>query len=82
MALAVSQAENGTRQCDRLNVNNNKTVDVGIFQLNSIHFKKGYTLTDFIDCKKNVEIAYEIYKKQGWTPWVAYKNGSYKKFLK
>jgi hypothetical protein len=81
MALAVSQAENGTRQCDRINVNNNKSVDVGIFQLNSIHFKKGYTLKDFADCKQNIQIAYSIFKQQGWTPWSAYNNNSYKKFL-
>lgn len=82
MALAVSHAENGTRQCDRVNVNNNKSIDVGLFQLNSIHFKKGYTLKDFADCEKNIKIAYEIYKRQGWQPWVAYTSGAYKKFIK
>lgn len=82
IALAVSQAENGTRQCDRIGVNTNRTVDVGIFQINSVHFKKGYTLNDFTDCKKNVDIAYEIFQIQGWNPWVAYTNSSYKKFLK
>lgn len=81
MAIAVSRAENGTRQCDRININNNKTLDIGIFQLNSIHFSKKYTLNDFSDCTKNIEIAYSIFKEQGWTPWVAYQNGSYKQFL-
>ena len=81
MALAISRAENGTRQCDRINVNNNKSVDVGLFQVNSIHFKKGYTLKDLADCDTNIKIAYEIYKSSGWHPWVAFKNGSYKKFL-
>lgn len=82
MALAVSQGENGTRQCDRFGVNTNKTIDVGVFQINSVHLKKGYTLTDLSDCHKNVDIAFEIYSAQGWSPWVAYTNGSYKKFLK
>lgn len=81
LALAVSQAENGTRQCDRMNVNTNKTVDIGIFQINTVHLKKGYTLSDLIDCKKNVDIAYKIYKQQGFAPWVAYTNKSYRKFL-
>ncbi len=72
-AIKVSWLENGTRACDRLNVNSNKTVDIGIFQLNSIHLKKGYTLKDFTDCDKNIQIAYTIFKQQGWTPWVAAK---------
>lgn len=80
LALAVSHAENGTRACDRMNVNTNKTIDVGIFQINSVHMKKGYTLADLIDCDKNIEIAYEIYKAQGFNPWVAYTNKSYLKF--
>lgn len=82
LALAVSQAENGTRQCDRFGVNTNKTIDVGIFQLNTVHLKKGWKLADLTDCKKNIDYAYEIYQAQGWNPWVAYANQSYKKFLK
>lgn len=81
MALAVSRAENGTRQCDRFGINTNKTIDVGVFQINTVHLKKGYTLQDLADCKKNIDIAYDIFKAQGWTPWVAHNNGSYKKFL-
>lgn len=81
MALAVSQAENGTRQCDRINVNNNKTVDVGVFQINSVHFKKGYTINDFADCQTNIEVAHKIFKAQGWSPWVAYNNKNYLKFM-
>ena len=80
-ALAISHAENGTRQCDRINVNSNKTVDTGIFMLNSVHFKKGYTMNDFTDCHKNIDIALALYKQQGWTPWVVYNTGAYKKFM-
>ena len=81
MALAISQAENGTRRCDRVNVNKDLSIDVGVFMLNSVHFKKGYTLNDFTDCQKNIEIAYSLFKQQGWTPWVVYKTGAYKKYL-
>jgi hypothetical protein len=81
MALAVSQAENGTRQCDRFGVNTDKSIDVGVFQINSIHLKKGYTLADLLNCHKNVDIAYDIFKAQNWSPWVAYLNQSYKRFL-
>jgi hypothetical protein len=82
MALAVSQAENGTRQCDRFGVNTDKSIDFGVFQINTIHLKKGWTIAQLIDCHKNIDFAYEIYTAQSWQPWVAYQNGSYKQFLK
>ncbi len=81
MALAVSRAENGTMQCDRFGINTNGTIDLGVFQINSVHMKKGWKLVDLVDCQKNVDFAYEIFKAQGWSPWVAYNNGNYKKFL-
>lgn len=82
MALAVSQAENGTRKCDRFGVNTNKTIDFGVFQINTVHLKKGWTVAELIDCHKNIDYAYEIYQAQGWHPWVAYQNGNYKQYLK
>lgn len=81
MALAVSQAENGTRQCDRFGVNTDKSIDVGVFQINSVHIKKGWKLADLVDCHKNVDYAYQIYQASGWSPWVAFQNSSYKRFL-
>ncbi len=76
----MSWAENGSRKCDRFGINTNKTIDVGVFQINSIHLKKGYTLQDLADCKKNIDIAYDIWKAQKWTPWVAYNNGNWKNY--
>ena len=81
MALAISQAENGTRQCDRFNVNTNKTVDYGVFMINTVHLKKGWKIAELIDCHTNIDYAYEIYKSQGWSPWVVFNTGDYKKFL-
>lgn len=80
-ALAVSKAENGTRQCDRYGINKNNTIDFGVFQINTVHLKKGWKLSELIDCHKNVDYAYEIFKAQGFKPWVAYNNKSYLKFL-
>lgn len=77
MALAISQAENGTRACDRVHLNKDGSKDIGVFQINTVHTPKG----NLYDCKDNIKVAYAIYLKQGWSPWVAYKNGSYKKFL-
>lgn len=78
MALAISYAEDGNRACDRINVNSNKTIDVGLFQLNSVH---GYPITSMIDCRTNVDLAYSLFKTQGWNPWVTYHTQAYKKYL-
>lgn len=73
IALQIQHLENGNEKCDRFHVNDNGTIDVGFMQINSIHLKKGYTLADLIDCKKNIDIAYEIYKGSGWGAWTTYK---------
>jgi hypothetical protein len=81
-ALAVSRAENGTRKCDRQGaLNKNGTHDWGVFQINEIHLKKGYTLKDFTDCKKNIQIAHSIYKGSGWGAWSVYNNKKYLQHL-
>lgn len=77
-ALAVSSAENGTRQPDRFNINTNGTIDVGLFQINSIHFKKeGCSLKEIVDPYKNVDCAYKIWQSSGWSAWVAFNNKNY-----
>jgi len=76
-ALAIAKAESGFRE-DAININTNNTIDVGIFQINSVHFKKpGCSIKDLVDQYKNVDCAYTIYKDQGFTPWVAFLNEAY-----
>lgn len=75
--MAIATAENGTHACDRVHTNTNGTKDIGIFQINSIHSGKG----NLYDCRENVRVAYEIFKRSGWNPWVVYQTGAYKKFL-
>ena len=78
IALAVSKAENGTRQPDRFNINTNGTIDIGIFQINSVHFKReGCSLAEIVDAYKNVDCAYQIWQEQGWNPWVAFTTNKY-----
>lgn len=78
MALAISQAENGIRQCDRVSArNSNGTYDYGVFQINSIHSHLG----DLTDCKDNIRVAKIIFDSSGWSAWSVYKNQSYKNFL-
>jgi hypothetical protein len=52
-----------------------------LWQVNSVHLKKGWKLVDLLDCKKATDYAYEIYKAQGFNPWVAYWSGAYKRFI-
>ena len=82
VALAVSRAENQTRQCDIFVDEPNGSLSIGLFQINSVHFNK-YPPKRLTDCFENINIAKRIYDTaKGWSPWSAYKNGSYKKFLK
>lgn len=80
LAIAVARAENGLMKCDRYGINTNNSIDVGVYQINSIHFKR-FPLKDMVDCFKNVDAGYKLWTEQGWNPWVAYLNGSYRKFL-
>jgi len=80
-ALAIAKAESGLKE-DAININTNDTIDIGIFQINSVHFKKDECqLKDIVIAEKNVDCAYMIFEAQGWTPWVAYQNGAFKSKL-
>lgn len=73
-ALLVANGEGLNYPCDGFNTNTNRSIDVGPFRINSIHFKKpGINVVSMADCHKNVDFAYKLYKEQGWCPWVAYK---------
>lgn len=81
IALAVAKAESNLR-ADTFNVNTNGSIDIGIFQINSVHYKKpGCSLQDVTDPYKNVDCAYQIWKDSGFHPWSVFKNGSFKEEL-
>ena len=76
-ALAIAKAESGMRE-EAFNINTNNTIDVGVYQINSIHFTKpGCSLKEIVIAEKNVDCAYTIWKASGWNPWVAFTRGSY-----
>jgi len=80
-ALAVMKAESGGNPV-AYNINTNNSFDFGLFQINSIHYKKEICSMDkVITVDGNIDCAYSIYEVQGFSPWVAYSNGSYRKFL-
>ena len=83
IALAVSQAENGSRACDRVSrPNRDGSVDIGVFQVNSNAHKAKATPDELKDCLTNIKVAKQIYDKSGWFPWVVYRTKSYLSYLK
>lgn len=89
-AYAVAMAESGGNA--RAFNGNRKTGDqsYGLFQINMLggmgpERRRAYGLSsndDLYDAVKNAQIAYKMSKGgRDWSPWSAYKNGSYRKYL-
>ena len=78
IAKAISQAENGTRQCDRIGVSG----DIGIFQIApQFHYNKVKHIDDLKDCLTNILVAKQIYDASGWFPWVVFNKKTYERYL-
>ena len=76
IAVAVAKAESGLRE-DAVHQNNNGTIDVGCWQVNSIHLGK-VKLETLLDCKKATDWVYDnLYLYQGFNPWYAFTTGAY-----
>lgn len=62
--------------------NSDGSLDVGIFQINSVHFSKpNCHFIDMLDARKNIECAKSIYDVQGWSPWVVFQTGAFRASL-
>lgn len=88
IALAVAKAEglaydeSGAVIPDLFNINTNGSMDLGIFQINSVHYKKPQChLADMVDPIKNVDCAYSIYEGSGWGAWSSFNNQSFNRYL-
>ena len=84
VALAIQRAENPQGKCEIYHYNTDGTLDWGYFQINTVHLKRpGLNLRDLLDCKANIDFAYQLYsEKQDFTPWSTYNNGAYRRFLR
>lgn len=82
VGVAVAMAESGGNPKAVNRKNRNGSVDYGLFQINSVHGKLLKTGNPY-DPVDNARMALAVYKGSGnkWTPWVAYKSGSYRKFF-
>lgn len=83
LALAIQRAENPQGKCEIYHYNSDGTLDWGYFQINTVHLQRpGLNLRDLLDCKANIDFAYQLYQeKGGFTPWSTYKSGKYRQFL-
>jgi hypothetical protein len=63
--IKIAKAESSLN-CKAKNVNRNKSVDLGLFQINSIH-----NVPDDcrLDCECSIKWAIKTAKKQGYGPW-------------
>jgi hypothetical protein len=84
VALAIQRAENPQGKCEIYHYNSDGTLDWGYFQINTVHLKRpGLNLRDLLDCRANIDFAYELYReKGGFTPWSTFNSGAYRQFMR
>jgi hypothetical protein len=83
IALAVQRAENPRGACEIFHYNTDGTLDWGYFQINTVHLKRaGVNLRDLLDCKANIDFAYQLYSERGFEPWSTFNSGAYRQFLR
>jgi hypothetical protein len=83
VALAIQRAENPRGACEIYHYNSDGTLDWGYFQVNTVHLTRiGLNLRDLLDCRANIDFAYQLYQERGFQPWSTYNNGAYRKFLR
>ena len=82
IALAIQRAENPREACEIYHYNSDGTLDWGYFQINTVHLKRpGVNLRELLDCRANIDFAYQLYTERGFEPWTTYRNGAYRQFL-
>jgi hypothetical protein len=83
IALAIQRAENPQGKCEIYHYNTDGTLDWGYFQINTVHLKRpGLNLRDLLDCKANIDFAYQLYRERGgFTPWSTYNSGLYRRYI-
>jgi hypothetical protein len=83
IALAVQRAENPRGACEIYHYNSDGTLDWGYFQINTVHLKRaGVNLRALLDCKANIDFAYQLYTERGFEPWTTFNSGEYRQFLR
>lgn len=83
IALAIQRAENPQGKCEIYHYNSDGSLDWGYFQINTVHLKRpGVNLRDLLDCKRNIDFAYQLYRERGnFKAWSTYTSGRYRREL-
>ena len=83
IALAIQLAENPRGACEVFHYNSSDgTLDWGFFQINTVHLtRRGVNLRDLLDCKANIDFAYQLFLEEGFEAWTTYVSGAYRRFL-
>ena len=83
VALAIQRAENPKGACEIYHYNSDGTLDWGYFQINTVQLTRaGLNLRDLLDCRANIDFAYQLYQERGFQPWSTYNDGAYRRFLR
>jgi hypothetical protein len=83
VALAIQRAENPRGDCEIYHYNSDGTLDWGYFQINTVHLKRaGVNLRGLLDCRANIDFAYQLYTERGFEPWTTFRSGEYRRFLR
>lgn len=83
IALAIQRAENPRGACEIYHYNSDGSLDWGYFQINTVHLKRaGVNLRNLLDCKANIDFAFQLYQERGFAPWSTYNSGAYRQFLR
>jgi hypothetical protein len=83
LAVAIALAESGGNE-SITNTNTNATIDVGLWQINSVHRRTHPNWTTaWLKVPENNAAAMAEISGSGsnWTPWSAYNNGRYQQFM-
>jgi hypothetical protein len=68
IGVAIADCESGLR-ADAVNRHNtDRSIDVGLFEVNSVH---GWSEQQMLSPVANAGYAYAIYRQQGTTPWLS-----------
>jgi len=83
LALAIQRAENARGKCETYHYNSDGTLDWGYFQINTVHLRRpGLNLRDLLDCKANIDFAFQLYRERGgFTPWSTFNSGAYRRYI-
>lgn len=70
VAIAVVRHESNFRpDAYNLEGHNGCNGSFGLFQIACVHYEYYDHYSDFYDWEYNIEVAYELWKREGWIPW-------------